>query len=219
MIVKLNEIYWNPISKKLYDSLDDAVSCKNEYGSTTPLVSSILNLLIQEYPLVCKNENIKNILWGTQWISNESIPQLIKRTRVAIKDIDRDVIENIKGNGYKINKVEKISLQVDIQEDDIDVLVEEEPKKLIEPLRITRNINERKSIIILGFSILMFSLSSISLIYCIEKHVFFDLVPLSEITKMKDFSFTPLSEDKFILKSKKQECELDITNKIARCTI
>lgn len=212
MLFKLNEIYWNPRSKKLYNSLEDARNDVNEYGSTTPLVSGILNLLIKESPLVCHNEHIKNILWGTQWISNESIPQLIKRTRVAIRDSDREVIENVKGTGYKINNFQSINykeISVDVDCDLIRDVLEQTPAIK----------SKQKQLAVLVFSIGTFILSTASLIYCVNKHVFYKLVPLDEIIKVKDFNFIRLSESKYILKTESQECELNITNKIARCKV
>ena len=215
MIFKLNEIYWNPKTKKLYNSLEDARNDVNEYGSTTPLVSGILNLLIKEYPLVCNNEHIKNILWGTQWISNESIPQLIKRTRVAIRDSEREVIENVKGTGYKINNLQSIDykeIPVDIDNELIEEALEQGK------VESNRKIKQKK-ITILVLSIVTFILSTATLIYCVNKHVFYKLVPLNEIIKIKDFDFIRLSDDKYILKTKKQECEFNLINKIARCKV
>lgn len=69
------------------------------------------------------------------------------------------------------------------------------------------------------FSIIIFILSSSALIFCIEKHVFYDLIPLEEIKKVKDFDLIKISEDKFLIKTKDQECELNLKNKIARCKI
>lgn len=185
MIFKLNEIYWNPKTKKLYNSLEDARNDVNEYGSTTPLVSGILNLLIKEYPLVCNNEHIKNILWGTQWISNESIPQLIKRTRVAIRDSEREVIENVKGTGYKINNIQSI----DYKEKTLDVECEV-IKGNVEKVKFKSDGNiKQKQLAIFLFSICTFIFSMSSLMYCIEKHVFYELVPLSEIVEVKGFNF------------------------------
>lgn len=215
MFFKLNEIYWDPISKKLYSSLEDAKNNSNEYGSTTPLVSGILDLLIKEYPLVCNNEHIKNILWGTQWISNESIPQLIKRTRVAIRDSERTVIENVKGTGYKINNLQLIDCKEEV------VIIENElTKGALEELNIGLSTKtKQKHLVVLVSSIFIFICSTVSLIYCVDKHVFYKLVPLDEITKVKYFDVIHLSDDKYILKTKKQECELNLTNKIARCKV
>ncbi|OCH39385.1 toxin-coregulated pilus transcriptional regulator TcpP [Aliivibrio fischeri] len=201
MVFKLNEIYWDPATKKLYDTLEDAVNGNNEYGSTTPLVSAILTLLIKEHPSICKNEHIKDVLWGTQWISNESIPQLIKRTRVSIKDTNRHVIENVKGNGYKINNVEEIRIS----------------SNSIQCTEKKTSHSKLKETSIFLFSIIIFILSSSALIFCIEKHVFYDLIPLQEIKKIKDFDLIKISEDKFLIKTKDQECELNLKNKIARC--
>ncbi|MUI54268.1 winged helix-turn-helix domain-containing protein [Aliivibrio fischeri] len=203
MVFKLNEIYWNPVTKKLYDTLEDAVNDHNEYGSTTPLVSSILNLLIKEYPSICKNEHIRDVLWGTQWISNESIPQLIKRTRVSIKDTNRDVIENIKGSGYKINNVEKVRIKSNTE------------KYIGKEMRYSK----LREVLFFLFSILFFIISSSSLFFSFEKHIFKELVPLYEINKIKGFNLVELSKGKFILKTKGQVCEFDLNNKIARCKI
>ncbi|MUJ39529.1 winged helix-turn-helix domain-containing protein [Aliivibrio fischeri] len=203
MVFKLNEIYWNPVTKKLYDTLEDAVNDHNEYGSTTPLVSSILNLLIKEYPSICKNEHIRDVLWGTQWISNESIPQLIKRTRVSIKDTNRDIIENIKGSGYKINNVEKVRIKSNTE------------KYIGKEMRYSK----LREVLFFLFSILFFIISSSSLFFSFEKHIFKELVPLYEINKIKGFNLVELSKENFILKTKGQVCEFDLNNKIARCKI
>ncbi|WP_277986737.1 winged helix-turn-helix domain-containing protein [Aliivibrio finisterrensis] len=149
MLFKLNEIYWNPKTKKLYNSLEDARNDLNEYGSTTPLVSDILNLLIKEYPLVCNNEYIKNELWGTQWISNESIPQLIKRTRVAIQDSEREVIENVKGTGYKINNLQVIDYKEKVLYAECEVIKDNVEKV---KLKSDGNIKQKQ------FSIFLFSI-------------------------------------------------------------
>ncbi|MDD9178504.1 MULTISPECIES: winged helix-turn-helix domain-containing protein [Aliivibrio] len=149
MLFKLNEIYWNPKTKKLYNSLEDARNDLNEYGSTTPLVSDILNLLIKEYPLVCNNEYIKNELWGTQWISNESIPQLIKRTRVAIRDSEREVIENVKGTGYKINNLQVIDYKEKVLYAECEVIKDNVEKV---KLKSDGNIKQKQ------FSIFLFSI-------------------------------------------------------------
>ncbi|MDD9175811.1 transcriptional regulator [Aliivibrio finisterrensis] len=215
MLFKLNEIYWNPKTKKLYNSLEDARNDLNEYGSTTPLVSDILNLLIKEYPLVCNNEYIKNELWGTQWISNESIPQLIKRTRVAIRDSEREVIENVKGTGYKINNLQVIDYKEKVLDAECEVI-----KDNVEKVKLKSDGNiKQKQFSIFLFSIFAFVFSMSSLIYCIEKHVFYELVPLSEIVEVKGFDFIKLSDNKYILKTKNQECEFNLTKKIARCKV
>ncbi|MDD9196906.1 winged helix-turn-helix domain-containing protein [Aliivibrio sp. S3MY1] len=215
MLFKLNEIYWNPKTKKLYNSLEDARNDLNEYGTTTPLVSGILDLLIKEYPLVCNNENIKNILWGTQWISNESIPQLIKRTRVAIRDSEREVIENVKGTGYKINNLQSIEYKEKTLDVECELI-----KDNLESVTLKSDVNiKQKQLVMFLFSILVFIFSMSSLIYCVNKHVFYELVPLSEIVEVKDFDFIKISDNKYILKTKNQECEFNINKKIARCKI
>ena len=95
------------------------------------------------------------------------------------------IIENVKGTGYKINYLQSI----DYKEMSLDV-ENELIEGVLEQGKVESNKNiKQKQLAILALSIIIFILSTVSLIYCVNKHVFYKLVPLNEIIKIKDFDF------------------------------
>ncbi|NLS11812.1 hypothetical protein HGP28_02770 [Vibrio sp. SM6] len=65
----------------------------------------LLKTLINAYPEIVSVDDIKEQVWGHTFISNESVTQLIKKTRTSIDDQEKTVIINHKGEGYSISSV------------------------------------------------------------------------------------------------------------------
>lgn len=78
----------------------------SKISTLTKKQHQLLVLLIEKYPEHCSKELIKERLWPNYNISPESIPQLVIKTRSALNDIEKSIIINTIGEGYKLAKVD-----------------------------------------------------------------------------------------------------------------
>lgn len=69
----------------------------------TPKQHQLLACLIEAYPNTLKKEQIIEKVWGSKHISQESLPQLINRTRQSLEDGNKSILVNEPGVGYSLN--------------------------------------------------------------------------------------------------------------------
>ncbi|GAK20758.1 hypothetical protein JCM19052_1264 [Vibrio sp. JCM 19052] len=64
---------------------------------------ALLNCLVDAYPNTISNKEIIQQVWGYEHISQESLPQLINRTRRTLEDNEKTILVNTPGVGYSLN--------------------------------------------------------------------------------------------------------------------
>ncbi|KLV02120.1 hypothetical protein ABT58_04345 [Photobacterium aphoticum] len=100
--VVLGRFSWDVNSRELYrlDKNDEHYAKK---CVLTPKQHQLLTCLIDAYPSTLKKEQIIEKVWGSKHISQESLPQLINRTRQSLEDGNKSILVNEPGIGYSLN--------------------------------------------------------------------------------------------------------------------
>jgi DNA-binding response OmpR family regulator len=91
LIILVDQFIFNNNTNKLYRDNKHIILSKNEI--------EFLKLLINQSPEVCTDTCIKNLLWKGENVSDERLRTFIKRFRVKTS---KQLIENIKGQGYRV---------------------------------------------------------------------------------------------------------------------
>ncbi|TOE17417.1 winged helix-turn-helix domain-containing protein, partial [Vibrio parahaemolyticus] len=85
-----------------FGSYQDAVGKVNATHVLPGNVGRLLSVLCTSYPRFVNNREIKQRVWNHEFLSDESVTQLIKRTRSYLGDESKTVIVNTKGRGYRL---------------------------------------------------------------------------------------------------------------------
>nr|WP_086939326.1 helix-turn-helix domain-containing protein [Thaumasiovibrio occultus] len=100
---------WEVDSRKLTriapEKTNDGVTEGGEQSSElllTPKQYRLLKCLFDAHPQTLPNDNIVEYVWNGKPTSPESLPQLIKRTRLALEDTERTILVNEPGVGYRL---------------------------------------------------------------------------------------------------------------------
>ncbi|WP_322802837.1 winged helix-turn-helix domain-containing protein [Vibrio alfacsensis] len=64
---------------------------------------ALLSCLVDAHPNTISNTEIIKKVWGNEHISQESLPQLINRTRRVLEDSQKNILVNKPGIGYSLN--------------------------------------------------------------------------------------------------------------------
>lgn len=101
--IVLGKFTWDRTTHYLLPSL---LSGKTEEQDTVKLTNkqkALLNCLVDANPNTISNKEIIQQVWGYEHISQESLPQLINRTRRTLEDNDKSILINVPGVGYSLN--------------------------------------------------------------------------------------------------------------------
>ncbi|WP_039987922.1 winged helix-turn-helix domain-containing protein [Vibrio owensii] len=101
--IVLGKFTWDRTTHYLLPSL---LSGKTEEQDTVKLTNkqkALLNCLVDAHPNTISNKEIIQQVWGYEHISQESLPQLINRTRRTLEDSDKSILINVPGVGYSLN--------------------------------------------------------------------------------------------------------------------
>ncbi|MGI9915500.1 winged helix-turn-helix domain-containing protein [Vibrio owensii] len=101
--IVLGKFTWDRTTHYLLPSL---LSGKTEEQDTVKLTNkqkALLNCLVDAHPNTISNKEIIQQVWGYEHISQESLPQLINRTRRTLEDNDKSILINVPGVGYSLN--------------------------------------------------------------------------------------------------------------------
>lgn len=101
--IVLGKFTWDRTTHYLQPSL---LSGKTEEQDTVKLTNkqkALLNCLVDAHPNTISNKEIIQQVWGYEHISQESLPQLINRTRRTLEDNDKSILINVPGVGYSLN--------------------------------------------------------------------------------------------------------------------
>ncbi|MEF1201172.1 winged helix-turn-helix domain-containing protein [Vibrio owensii] len=101
--IVLGKFIWDRTTHYLLPSL---LSGKTEELDTVKLTNkqkALLNCLVDAHPNTISNKEIIQQVWGYEHISQESLPQLINRTRRTLEDNDKSILINVPGVGYSLN--------------------------------------------------------------------------------------------------------------------
>lgn len=101
--IVLGKFTWDRTTHYLQPSL---LSGKTEEQDTVKLTNkqkALLNCLVDANPNTISNKEIIQQVWGYEHISQESLPQLINRTRRTLEDNDKSILINVPGVGYSLN--------------------------------------------------------------------------------------------------------------------
>ncbi|WP_281187605.1 winged helix-turn-helix domain-containing protein [Vibrio harveyi] len=101
--IVLGKFTWDRTTHYLLPSL---LSGKTEEQDTIKLTNkqkALLNCLVDAYPNTISNKEIIQQVWGYEHISQESLPQLINRTRRTLEDNEKTILVNTPGVGYSLN--------------------------------------------------------------------------------------------------------------------
>lgn len=101
--IVLGRFTWDRTTHYLQPSL---LSGKTEEQDTVKLTNkqkALLNCLVDAHPNTISNKEIIQQVWGYEHISQESLPQLINRTRRTLEDNDKSILINVPGVGYSLN--------------------------------------------------------------------------------------------------------------------
>ncbi|MGF1688547.1 winged helix-turn-helix domain-containing protein [Photobacterium japonica] len=150
--IQLGDYYWHVESRTMAHK-NEGMSDKNI--TLTHKQHLLLTCLVNAHPTILNHKEIIQSVWLSKPTSSESLPQLISRTRNALQDKDKSILENVPGQGYKLNftAIETSSLINDV---DVDAT----------PPTIDCNIS-KKSMYINRFFLISIGLLSFSALYFI----------------------------------------------------
>ncbi|KOR97960.1 hypothetical protein LO82_11090 [Vibrio vulnificus] len=114
-VLILGNFMWEIKSRKLL-RIDNGI-CKANCKpiSLTHRQDQLLQCLLSAHPETLSRQQIIEKIWGSQHISQESLPQLINRTRQTLEDTSKRIIVNKVGVGYKLkfNTIEDSNITID----------------------------------------------------------------------------------------------------------
>ncbi|CAH1536631.1 Pilus assembly protein [Vibrio jasicida] len=101
--IVLGKFTWDRTTHNLQPSLLSGRTKEQGTVKLTNKQKALLNCLVDAHPSTISNKEIIQQVWGYEHISQESLPQLINRTRRTLEDNDKKILINIPGVGYSLN--------------------------------------------------------------------------------------------------------------------
>lgn len=99
----LGNYLWDRTTHYLQPSPLNGKAEEQETVKLTNKQKALLNCLVDAYPNTISNKEIIQQVWGYEHISQESLPQLINRTRRTLEDNEKTILVNTPGVGYSLN--------------------------------------------------------------------------------------------------------------------
>lgn len=114
-VLILGNFMWEIESRKLLRIDNGIFKSSCESISLTHRQDQLLQCLLSAHPETLSRQQIIEKIWGSQHISQESLPQLINRTRQTLEDTSKRIIINKVGVGYKLkfNTIEGSNVTMD----------------------------------------------------------------------------------------------------------
>ncbi|WP_045409651.1 winged helix-turn-helix domain-containing protein [Vibrio jasicida] len=101
--IVLGKFTWDRTTHYLLPSLLSGRTKEQGTVKLTNKQKALLNCLVDAHPSTISNKAIIQQVWGYEHISQESLPQLINRTRRTLEDNDKSILINVPGVGYSLN--------------------------------------------------------------------------------------------------------------------
>ncbi|MGI9947303.1 winged helix-turn-helix domain-containing protein [Vibrio hyugaensis] len=101
--IVLGKFTWDRTTHYLQPSLLSGKTEEHETVKLTNKQKALLNCLVDAHPSTINNKEIIQQVWGYEHISQESLPQLINRTRRTLEDNDKTILINVPSVGYSLN--------------------------------------------------------------------------------------------------------------------
>ncbi|CAH1201504.1 Toxin co-regulated pilus biosynthesis protein P [Vibrio harveyi] len=101
--IVLGKFTWDRTTHYLLPSLLSGKTEELDALKLTNKQKALLNCLVDAYPNTISNKEIIQQVWGYEHISQESLPQLINRTRRTLEDNEKTILVNTPGVGYSLN--------------------------------------------------------------------------------------------------------------------
>ncbi|MHA2762580.1 winged helix-turn-helix domain-containing protein [Vibrio harveyi] len=101
--IVLGKFTWDRTTHYLLPSLLSSKTEELDALKLTNKQKALLNCLVDAYPNTISNKEIIQQVWGYEHISQESLPQLINRTRRTLEDNEKTILVNTPGVGYSLN--------------------------------------------------------------------------------------------------------------------
>ena len=101
--VVVGRFNWDRTTHYLQPSPLNGKAEEQETVKLTNKQKALLNCLVDAYPNTISNKEIIQQVWGYEHISQESLPQLINRTRRTLEDSVKSILINVPGVGYSLN--------------------------------------------------------------------------------------------------------------------
>ncbi|ELV8771695.1 winged helix-turn-helix domain-containing protein [Vibrio harveyi] len=101
--IVLGKFTWDRTTHYLLPSLLSGKTEEQDALKLTNKQKALLNCLVDAYPNTISNKEIIQQVWGYEHISQESLPQLINRTRRTLEDNEKTILVNTPGVGYSLS--------------------------------------------------------------------------------------------------------------------
>ncbi|MFM2594792.1 winged helix-turn-helix domain-containing protein [Vibrio harveyi] len=101
--IVLGKFTWDRTTHNLQPSLLSGRTKEQGTVKLTNKQKALLNCLVDAHPSTISNKEIIQQVWGYEHISQESLPQLINRTRRTLEDNEKTILVNTPGVGYSLN--------------------------------------------------------------------------------------------------------------------
>jgi DNA-binding winged helix-turn-helix (wHTH) protein len=101
--IVLGKFTWDRTTHNLQPSLLSGRTKEQGTVKLTNKQKALLNCLVDAHPSTISNKAIIQQVWGYEHISQESLPQLINRTRRTLEDNEKTILVNTPGVGYSLN--------------------------------------------------------------------------------------------------------------------
>ncbi|MFZ3507822.1 winged helix-turn-helix domain-containing protein [Vibrio harveyi] len=101
--IVLGKFTWDRTTHYLLPSLLSGKTEELDALKLTNKQKALLNCLVDAYPNTISNKEIIQQVWGYEHISQESLPQLINRTRRTLEDNEKTILVNTPGVGYSLS--------------------------------------------------------------------------------------------------------------------
>ncbi|WP_047513387.1 winged helix-turn-helix domain-containing protein [Vibrio harveyi] len=101
--IVLGKFTWDRTTHYLLPSLLSGKTEELDALKLTNKQKALLNCLVDAYPNTISNKEIIQQVWGYEHISQESLPQLINRTRRTLEDNEKNILVNTPGVGYSLS--------------------------------------------------------------------------------------------------------------------
>ncbi|CZF78589.1 invasion protein regulator [Grimontia celer] len=98
----LGRFRWDRKTQYLYSQDQDGNDVIDEAKRLTNKQQALIECLYNAAPKKVTRDDITRYVWGSEHISQESLPQLINRTRQVLEDSDKTLISNVPGMGYSL---------------------------------------------------------------------------------------------------------------------
>lgn len=101
--IVLGKFTWDRTTHYLQPSPLNGKAEEQETVKLTNKQKALLNCLVDSHPSTISNKEIIQQVWGYEHISQESLPQLINRTRRTLEDNEKTILVNTPGVGYSLS--------------------------------------------------------------------------------------------------------------------